>query len=402
MTRRELVRRAGRIGLALAGPLSQPPRVAAGGSSAVTLLLGGDVMTGRGIDQILGHPSSPEIHEGYAKHAGHYVKIAEARSGPIPKPVAPSYIWGDALQEVSGHAPDIRIVNLETAVTRSNEHWRGKEVLYRMHPENISCLTVAKLDCCTLANNHALDWGYAGLSETLHALRRAGIKTAGAGSNHREAAAPAVFPLSKKGRVIVFAVGTISSGIPFEWVAETGRSGVNAVASLSANTVSDLALGVRRVKQPRDLVVVSIHWGRNWGYDIPADHRSFAHALIDEARVDVVFGHSSHHPLGIEIHRGRPILYGCGDLLNDYEGIRGHEEFRSDLALAYLVTIDQATGRLLNLAARPYQRKRFRLNRASQEDAGWLTETLAREGRALGSTLELRGDRTLEARWPRA
>jgi poly-gamma-glutamate synthesis protein (capsule biosynthesis protein) len=356
-------------------------------------------MTGRGIDQILGHPSSPEVYESYAKHAGHYVKIAEARNGRISKPAGPSYIWGDALREMNGHAPDLRIVNLETAVTRSNEYWRGKEVLYRMHPENLSCLTAAKLDCCTLANNHVLDWGYVGLAETLHSLHGAGVKTAGAGHDRSEATSPAFFRVPGTGRVIVFAVGAISSGIPFDWGAEDGRPGVNALSSLSVKAITEMADRVRQVKQPGDLVVVSIHWGPNWGYHVPAEHRHFAHALIDEAGVDVVFGHSSHHPLGIEVHRGRPILYGCGDILNDYEGIRGYEKFRSDLALAYLVTMDRETGRLLNLVARPFQRKRFRLNRASREDAGWLTDTLDREGRALGSTLELSSDRTLEVLW---
>jgi poly-gamma-glutamate synthesis protein (capsule biosynthesis protein) len=388
------------MGLMLAGSLARLPRPAAAerGSSAVTLLFCGDVMTGRGIDQILGHPGNPELHESYAKHAGHYVTIAEARNGPIPKPAAPSYIWGDALDELNRHAPDLRIVNLETTVTQSNEHWRGKEVLYRMHPANVSCLTAAKLDCCTLANNHSIDWGRTGLTETLRTVRRAGMKTAGAGRDHDEAAAPATYHVARKGRVIVFAVGAFSSGIPFEWRAREGRAGVHLVSSLSAAAVTDMAARVRRVKQPRDLVVVSIHWGPNWGYDIPAEHRHFAHGLIDEARVDIVFGHSSHHPLGIEVHHGRPILYGCGDMINDYEGIRGHEEFRSDLALAYLVTMDPATGRLAKLVARPFQRKRFRLNRASREDAAWLAETLNREGRALGTTVELKGDHTLEVR----
>jgi poly-gamma-glutamate synthesis protein (capsule biosynthesis protein) len=147
----------------------------------ITLFLSGDVMTGRGIDQILPHPSDPVIHEGYMKDARGYVEIAEKVNGPIPRSVAPGYIWGDALDELERVAPDLRIVNLETAVTRSDDYWKGKEIHYRMHPGNIDCITAAKIDICALANNHILDWGYTGLKETLETLKKAKIRSVGQG-----------------------------------------------------------------------------------------------------------------------------------------------------------------------------------------------------------------------------
>jgi Putative enzyme of poly-gamma-glutamate biosynthesis (capsule formation) len=82
------------------------------------------------------------------------------------------------------------------------------------------------------------------------------------------------------------------------------------------------------VKQQGDIVVASIHWGGNWDYKVPREQREFAHKLIDEAGVDVIHGHSSHHIKGIEVYRGKLIMYGCSDLLNDYEGISGlYEDF---------------------------------------------------------------------------
>ena len=81
-------------------------------------------------------------------------------TGPIPHPVPVAYIWGDALPELDHRSPDVRIINLETSMTTSRDPWRGKEVLYKMHPANIGCLAVARIDCCVLANNHVLDWGY--------------------------------------------------------------------------------------------------------------------------------------------------------------------------------------------------------------------------------------------------
>ena len=140
--------------------------------NAITIFLCGDVMTGRGIDQVLPHPSDPTIYESYMKNARGYVKIAEEVNGPIDYPVSFSYVWGDALKELDRVAPDVRIINLETSVTKSNDYWKGKGINYRMHPENISILTAAKIDVCSLANNHVLDWGYSGLLETLETLKR--------------------------------------------------------------------------------------------------------------------------------------------------------------------------------------------------------------------------------------
>ena len=123
----------------------------------VTLFVCGDVMTGRGIDQILPRPSDPRLFEPCVSSAVEYVKLAERVAGPIPRRVPFDYVWGDALRELEHARPDVRIVNLETAVTTSSEASPDKSIHYRMHPDNIQCLTVARIDCCILANNHVLD-----------------------------------------------------------------------------------------------------------------------------------------------------------------------------------------------------------------------------------------------------
>jgi poly-gamma-glutamate synthesis protein (capsule biosynthesis protein) len=146
-------------------------------------------------------------------------------------------------------------------------------------------------------------------------------------------------------------------------------------------------------------VVASLHWGRNWGYEIPPAHIAFAHQLIEEAGVDVIHGHSSHHVQGIEVYQGRLILYGAGDLLNDYEGIGGYEAFRADLAVMYFARVDPATGRLVHLHMTPMQIRHFKLNRASKADARWLSERLTREGKSLGTRVELTPDHRLMLRW---
>jgi len=368
-------------------------------TESITLFLCGDVMTGRGIDQVLPHPGNPTLHEPYVTSALEYVALAEARNGPIDKPVDFDYIWGDALQAFRQLKPDLRIINLETAITTSDDYWPGKGVHYRMNPRNIPCLTAAKIDCCVLANNHVLDFGYAGLSETLQTLHKAHIKTAGAGEDSAQAAAPAIMHVTGKGRVIVFAYGDASSGVYEDWAASTHRPGVHYLQDSSAHTVTQLAGDIHKHKQSGDIAVVSLHWGANWGYAITPAQQSFAHRLIDEADVDIVYCHSSHHPKGIEVYRHKPILYGCGDFLNDYEGISGHEAYRDDLALMYFVSMDPATGRLTRLHLVPTRIKHFRANRATPEDAQWLSDMLNTEGATLGTRAQMNDDESIELFW---
>lgn len=357
--------------------------------AAIKLFLGGDVMTGRGIDQILPHPSEPHIFEPYMRSARGYVDLAEDAHGPIPKPVGFAYIWGDALAELERAPPHARIVNLETAVTTAEDAWPGKGINYRMHPANVPCLTAADIDCCVLANNHVLDWGYSGLHETLATLRAASIATAGAGEDQAEAAAPGVIVLDSGIRVLVFAFGLESSGVPPGWSAGKNRPGVNFLADLSLHTADAISKQVAARKRAGDIAVASVHWGGNWGYEIPGEHQAFARRLMDAGGIDVIHGHSSHHPLAIEVYRGKLILYGCGDFLNDYEGIWGHESYRPDLSLMFLPTIDPDNGEVLDCTLIPMQIHNFRVNRATRNDAQWLQRLLAREGARFNTRIEL-------------
>ena len=355
--------------------------------SALTLFLCGDVMTGRGIDQILPHPSRPRLHESHVRDARDYLALARQAGATIPHPVPLPYVWGDALAELRRRRPAVRVVNLETSVTRSDTPW-PKGINYRMQPRNVGCLTAAGIDCCVLANNHVLDWGRDGLDETLATLRRAGIATAGAGPDLDAAQAPAILPLGGTARLLVFAAATGDSGVPAEWAATRTRSGVHRLPDLSKATAARIATRVRRHRRPGDRVLFSVHWGGNWGYEVPRAQQAFAHALVDGAGVDIVHGHSSHHPKAIEVYRGRPILYGCGDFLNDYEGIRGHEAWRGELGLMYFPTLDAASGRLRGLMLVPTRIRNFRVNRAGQADRAWLLAMLQRECRGFGTGVE--------------
>ena len=368
-------------------------------AAPVALALCGDVMTGRGIDQVLPHPCDPVLYEPSMESAEGYLALAERVSGAIPRPMALAEPWGDALDELERAAPDARIVNLETAITRSPSAWPGKMVHYRTSPENAALLSAVHIDVCALANNHVLDWGLRGLEETLARLDALGIRHAGAGPDVRSAEAPAELGLGARGRLLVFSFASASSGVPEEWAAGPTRPGVALLPDLSPASVRHVAARLAAVRRPGDRVVVSLHWGGNWGFEVSPEERAFAHGLIEHARVDLLHGHSSHHVRPAEVHRGRLILYGCGDFLNDYEGISGCEEFRGDLGLLYLPSLDATSGALLRLLMTPTRISGFRVRRAAGADVDWLLETLCREGRRFGTSVRRTEDGRLELQW---
>lgn len=349
------------------------PRMRTAQAKTMDLFLCGDVMTGRGVDQIWPHPSNPVLYESYLHDAREYVRLAEDLNGRIKRPVDFGYCWGEALSRLDG--ADVRIINLETSITTSEDAWPFKGINYRMNPRNIAGLTAARIDCCCLANNHVLDWGYVGLEETLQTLDDAGIAHAGAGRNAAAAARPAIIEVPGKGRVVVFAFGSTSSGIPGDWGATAERAGINLLQNLSEDTARQLANQMRLLKQPGDITVASIHWGSNWDYAIPPEQIGFAHRLV-EGGVDLVHGHSSHHLKALEVYQERLILYGCGDFLDDYEGISGYEEYRPDLRLLYMLTVDPVRGRLIKAQLTPMQVRRFRLHQASAGDSAWICNLL--------------------------
>lgn len=364
-----------------------------------TLFLCGDVMPARGIDQILPHPSEPLLHESFVKHAMEYKLLAERTNGPIPMPVDYSYPWGEAIRELERRQLQGRIINLETAITRSRSYDRTKGIHYKMHPLNVPLLTEASIDCCILSNNHVLDWGKEGLLDTLSTLKESKLQYAGAGANLNEATAPAILTSNDNTRILIFAFATESSGVPTDWAATERSPGVSFLSHLDVLAAQQIGQRIQRLKRPGDIVIVSIHWGSNWGYSIPAKHKQFARDLIAISQVDIIHGHSSHHPLGIEVYRSKLILYGCGDFLNDYEGIQSHLSFRGDLAIMYFPTVDCETGNLVSLNLVPLQIKNFRLCHVDKEDVLWLLNMFNREGREFGTQMRLHPDNFLELQW---
>jgi poly-gamma-glutamate synthesis protein (capsule biosynthesis protein) len=232
----------------------------------------------------------------------------------ILKQEPPAYPWGDTLP--LWQQADFRACNLECALADQGVPWSAtpKTFHFRSDAKNVAVLQVAGMTAVSLANNHTLDFGAEALCEMLEVLDAAGIAHAGAGRTLDEAARPAVIELA--GHKIGWLAWTDNEP---DWAATETRPGIFYVPTrIKSRQASHLLELIGQLKeQGIDWVIVSAHWGPNWGVAPPADHPPFARALID-AGADLVLGHSGHVVRGIEIYRGRPILYCVGDFIDDY------------------------------------------------------------------------------------
>jgi len=242
------------------------------------------------------------------------------------------YPWGDTLPLFE--QADVRICNLECVLSDRGTPWSitPKTFHFRSDAKNIATLQAAHMNGVSLANNHTLDFEYGALFDTINILDAAGISYAGAGTTNSEASRPAIWEVQgKKIGLIAF-----TDNQP-EWEATEEQPGVFFVpVELKDKRAENLFEIVRKTKEQLDLLLVSAHWGPNWGYTPPPEHVPFAHALI-EAGADIIFGHSGHIVRGIEIYKGKPILYCTGDFVDDY-AVDPVE--RNDLGFIFIVEID--------------------------------------------------------------
>lgn len=147
--------------------------------------------------------------------------------------------------------------------------------------------------------------------------------------------------------------------------------------------------GVPKERGSPALKVFSVHWGPNYRWMPAAEIRGLAHFVIDECGVDVVHGHSAHHVQGVERYKGKLIVYGCGDFVDDYAL---NEEFRNDLGAVWRVVVsERAEGglRLDRLEVFPTRVERFRacLLEVGDADHAWVRERIGGLSRELGTAV---------------
>jgi len=252
----------------------------------LTLAFTGDVMLGRYVNELL-------------------------------KTLQPDDLWGDLLPHLA--QADLRIVNLECALTSHLQPWMRTEKMFHFcaDPEAVRVLQAARIDACVLANNHILDFEERGLFDTLHGLDAAGIRHAGAGADAAEAAAPAMLEVHGISPCRVALLSCTDNEPVF--AAEAEHPGTNYLeVSLQKETLARIANSIAQARaQGADLVVFSNHWGANFVERPSPEFRSFARRVI-ELGADIYYGHSAHICQGIEIYQGKPILYDTGNFIDDY------------------------------------------------------------------------------------
>lgn len=248
------------------------------------------------------------------------------------------YPWGDTAAVL--RTADLTIANLECVLAAGGEPEAGKVFHFRSDPKNVASLRTAGIGMVSLANNHVLDYGTGAFREMLPALDSAGVLHAGAGLDHDGARLPAVR------RVSGTAVGLIAfTDNQPDWEADHGPGVFYVPAVSSDRRVAELLELVQRTKARVELLIVSAHWGPNWGSGAPPEHRELARALI-EAGADVVYGHSPHIFRGVELFRNRPIIYSAGDFVDDY-AVDPLE--RNDQSFIFMLSTDKGTPRTLRL-----------------------------------------------------
>jgi poly-gamma-glutamate capsule biosynthesis protein CapA/YwtB (metallophosphatase superfamily) len=284
----------------------------------------------------------------------------------------PEYPWGDTLPLL--RRADALVGNLEFVLADDGDPWPGKVFHFRADRRAVASLETARFALVSVANNHVLDFGTDAALESFATLTQRGIRFAGAGANADAARRPAV--IRRDGLTIAMLAFTDNEP---DWQAGFDSPGVHYVpVDLDDPRAAALLDAVAREREAVDLLIVSSHWGGNWGVAVPRSHRTFARALVD-AGADVVFGHSPHIVRGVEVYRDRPILYGTGDFVDDY---MVDPVERNDRSFVFVLQIEDGVPTQLRL--HPTEIVRFQARLAGRH-AAEIADDMARRCAALGT-----------------
>ncbi|SNB47374.1 CapA family protein [Geobacter sp. DSM 9736] len=219
---------------------------------------------------------------------------------------------------------DITMGNLEAPITSGGTEFRNKRFRFRCNPKTATALRNAGFSLVTLANNHILDYGIAGLEHTLSHLSRAAISFTGAGADLSSARQPAL--ISVKGKTIAFLAYSLT--LPAEFFATPFRGGT--APGFPGYIKKDIA----RARSKSDHVVVSFHWGDELAALPKPTQAAAARAAIDAGAV-LVLGHHPHVLQGIEHYKNGVILYSLGNFAFASSSVR------SDRSVIARITLDE-------------------------------------------------------------
>jgi poly-gamma-glutamate capsule biosynthesis protein CapA/YwtB (metallophosphatase superfamily) len=243
---------------------------------------------------------------------------------------------------------DVTIGNFEMPLTRHSEP-KEKILNIRAEPEVAEDIPMLGFNCLTVANNHSVDYGWQGLTDTMTALRSAGVQTIGAGETLEEAARPAIIEVNG------FRIGVVAFSclLPAGSAAAPDRAGLSPIhieTSYEINSYyqmeepgepavvnvrtrvrkQDQAFAEQCIRQCRaevDFLVASIHWGYG-SSELLADYQQpLGRALID-AGANIVHGHHPHAVHAAEFYDGKAILYSLGTLIGQQTFLDASEQVK--------------------------------------------------------------------------
>jgi len=271
---------------------------------------------------------------------------------------------------------DFVIVNLECCVSERGAPAPHRVFHFRAPPVAAAALAHLGVDCVTLANNHALDYGPDALADTLEHLDAAGVRCVGAGANEAEARVPVTLEANgERLRVVAFA------DHPAEYAARSERPGI-AFADTSRRKLPDWLLDVAQ-GDAGESVLVCAHWGPNMSPRPVPEVRRAARAL-DRAGATLIAGHSAHVVHGMEGH----VLYDLGDFIDDYAP---DPTLRSDLGLLWFVEL--TANELVRVEALPLKLDRCRTRLAGESERDWIERRFLEACADFGTSVEARDHR---------
>ena len=291
-------------------------------------------------------------------------KVAERLATESPPLVSPAVA-------AACRDADLLLLNLECCISDRGARWPDprKAFFFRAPPPAVDTLVRLGVDCVTLANNHALDFGTEALLDTLAHLEAAGIRHVGAGRDLAAAHRPVVLESSG---IRLGIVGV--SDHPEEFAAGPDRPGI-AFADLVSRVPAWLTDLIRDLGAEVDVVLVTPHWGPNMTPGPVAHVRRAADALLG-AGASLVAGHSAHVFHGV----AGPVLFDLGDFLDDYAV---EPDLRNDLGLLWFVEIDDLGP--FRLEVLPLKLDFCFTDLAEDEDAEWIRRRFRSACAAMGT-----------------
>jgi poly-gamma-glutamate synthesis protein (capsule biosynthesis protein) len=196
--------------------------------------------------------------------------------------------------------------NLESSLSYRGQPIKDKEYVFRSSPKVVPFLKQHKFSALSIANNHVLDYGPAAFTDIMKILKENGINYGGGGHNRQEAVEGVI--TEEKGLKVGFIAFTrVTPSV--DWYAGAKKPGIIGAYKVHE---AEVLKAVANLKPKCDILVVSLHWGKEGSTTIRGEEKELAHKLVDTG-ADVIMGHHPHVVQGIEIYKNRPIFYSLGN-----------------------------------------------------------------------------------------